>query len=134
MDQKRFEEAKRKIIGVDRQRLGIGTLSEKTVHAIFKDYYEPNEDHQEIPIENYVADIYRDGEIIEIQTRQFNRMRGKLQTFLPLYPVTIVYPIPYEKWLIWIDEDSGELSKNGNHRKKAAPIRLLRNYIRSKCS
>ena len=25
MDQKRFEEAKRKIIGVDRQRLGIGT-------------------------------------------------------------------------------------------------------------
>ena len=66
MDQKRFEEAKRKIIGVDRQRLGIGTLSEKTVHAIFKDYYEPDEDHQEIPIENYVADIYRDGEIIEI--------------------------------------------------------------------
>ena len=53
MDQKRFEEAKRKIIGVDRQRLGIGTLSEKTVHAIFKDYYEPDEDHQEIPIENY---------------------------------------------------------------------------------
>ena len=103
MDQKRFEEAKRKIIGVDRQRLGIGTLSEKTVHAIFKDYYEPDEDHQEIPIENYVADIYRDGEIIEIQTRQFNRMRGKLQTFLPLYPVTIVYPIPYEKWPIWID-------------------------------
>ena len=35
MDQKRFEEAKRKIIGVDRQSLGIGTLSEKTVHAIF---------------------------------------------------------------------------------------------------
>ena len=65
MDQKRFEEAKRKIIGVDRQRLGIGTLSEKTVHAIFKDYYEPDEDHQEIPIENYVADIYKDGEIIE---------------------------------------------------------------------
>ncbi len=78
---KRFEEAKRKIIGVDRQRLGIGTLSEKTVHAIFKDYYEPDEDHQEIPIENYVADIYRDGEIIEIQTRQFNRMRENCRPF-----------------------------------------------------
>lgn len=59
---------------------------------------------------------------------------GKVTGVLPLYPVTIIYPIPYEKWLIWIDEDSGELSKNGNHRKKAAPIRLLRNYIRSKCS
>ena len=52
-----FEEAKNKIIGIDRQRLGIGTLSEKTVHAILKNYYEPDEDKQEIPIENYVADI-----------------------------------------------------------------------------
>ena len=132
MDQKRFEEAKRKIIGVDRQRLGIGTLSEKTVHAIFKDYYEPDEDHQEIPIENYVADIYRDGEIIEIQTRQFNRMRGKLQTFLPLYPVTIVYPIPYEKWLIWIDEDSGELSKKRKSPKKGCTYQAFKELYKIK--
>ena len=132
MDQKRFEEAKRKIIGVDRQRLGIGTLSEKTVHAIFKDYYEPDEDHQEIPIENYVADIYKDGEIIEIQTRQFNRMRGKLQAFLPLYPVTIVYPIPYEKWLIWIDEDSGELSKKRKSPKKGSTYQAFKELYKIK--
>ena len=49
-DKKAFEEAKRKIIGTDRQRLGIGTLSEKTVHAILKNYYEPDEDRQEIPV------------------------------------------------------------------------------------
>ena len=116
-DRAAFEEAKKQIIGVDRQRLGIGTLSEKTVHAILKNYYEPDEDKQEIPIENYVADIYAEGEIIEIQTRQFNKMRDKLNTFLPLYPVTIVYPIPREKWLIWIDEESGELS---NKRKSPA--------------
>lgn len=102
-DKKAFEEAKRKIIGIDRQRLGIGTLSEKTVHAILKNYYEPDEDRQEIPIENYVADIFAGGEIIEIQTRQFDKLRGKLSAFLPLYPVTIVYPIPREKWIIWID-------------------------------
>lgn len=110
-DREAFEEAKQKIIGVDRQRLGIGTLSEKTVHAILKNYYEPDEDRQEIPIENYVADIYADGEIIEIQTRQFNKMREKLSAFLPQYPVTIVYPIPREKWVIWIDEETGALSK-----------------------
>ena len=55
-DQKLFESAKKKIIGVDRQRFGIGTLSEKTVHAILKNYYEPDEDKQEIPIENFIAD------------------------------------------------------------------------------
>lgn len=117
-DRKAFETAKKKIIGVDRQRLGIGTLSEKTVHAILKNYYEPDEDKQEIPIEKYVADIYADGEIIEIQTRQFNKMRDKLTAFLPLYPVTIVYPIPREKWIIWIDEESGELSK-----KRKSPVK-----------
>lgn len=116
-----FEAAKRKIIGVDRQRFGIGTLSEKTVHAILKNYYEPDEDRQEIPIENYVADIYADGEIIEIQTRQFDRMRGKLSAFLPLYPVTIVYPIPREKWIVWIDEESGELSKKRKSPMKGNP-------------
>lgn len=106
-----FEQAKNKIIGIERQRHGIGTLSEKTVHAILKNYYAPDEDMHEIPIENYVADIYTGREIIEVQTRQFNKMRNKLETFLPLYPVTIVYPIPREKWLIWIDEESGELSQ-----------------------
>lgn len=116
-----FEAAKKKVIGVDRQRLGIGTLSEKTVHAILKNYYEPDEDKQEIPIENFVADIYADGEIIEIQTRQFNKMRDKLACFLPLYPVTIVYPIPREKWLIWIDEESGELSKKRKSPAKGNP-------------
>lgn len=120
-NQERFEQAKQKIIGIDRQRLGIGTLSEKTIHAILKNYYEPDEDRQEIPIENYVADIYSDGEIIEIQTRQFNKLRDKLQTFLSLYPVTVVYPIPREKWLIWVDEESGELSKKRKSPAKGNP-------------
>ncbi len=120
-DKKAFEAAKRKVIGIDRQRLGIGTLAEKSLHAILKNYYEPDEGRQEIPIENYVADIFADGEIIEIQTRQFDKMRGKLAAFLPLYPVTIVYPIPHEKWLIWIDEESGSLSKKRKSPRKGNP-------------
>lgn len=124
-DKKAFEKAKRKIIGIDRQRLGIGTLSEKTVHAILKNYYEPNEDRQEIPIENYVADIFAGGEIIEIQTRQFDKLRGKLSAFLPLYPVTIVYPIPREKWIIWIDEATGELSGKRKSPLKGSPYTVF---------
>lgn len=113
----RFEEAKSKVIGIDRQRFGIGTYAEKSVHAIFKNFYEPDEDKQEIPIENYIADIYNGKEIIEIQTRQLNKMRNKLSAFLPLYPVTVVHPVPRDKWLLWIDEESGEIS---NKRKSPA--------------
>ena len=31
---------------------------------------------------------------------------------------TIVYPIPFEKWIIWVDEETGELS-----RKRKSPVR-----------
>ena len=38
IDELRFEAAKNKVIGVNRERQGIGTLSEKTVHAVLKNY------------------------------------------------------------------------------------------------
>ena len=34
-------------------RQGIGTLSEKTVHAVMKNYYAPDTDMHEIPIEKF---------------------------------------------------------------------------------
>lgn len=110
MDAQRFEEVKNNFLSSARQRYGIGTLQEKTVHGILKDYYAPDKDMQEIPVNGYVADIYTGTEIIEIQTANFNKMRNKLDSFLPEYPVTIVYPIPHIKWLGWIDEESGECS------------------------
>jgi hypothetical protein len=116
-----LQKAREKIIGIDRQRIGIGTLSEKTLHAILKNTYEPDEDKQEIPIGRFYADIYADGEIIEIQTAQFNRMREKLEAFLPEYPVTIVYPIAKEKWLCWIDEDTGEIQEKRKSPRKGNP-------------
>lgn len=120
MDTIRFELAKEKIIGKDRQRLQIGTLSEKTVHAVVKNYYEPDEDKQEIPIEGLYADIFTGKEIIEIQTRSFDQVRKKLDRFLPEYPVTVVLPIPDTKWLIWIDEETGELSDPRKSPKKGS--------------
>ena len=107
----RFEAAKNKIIGQDRTRIGIGTLAEKTVHAVLKNYYAPDEEMHEIPIENCVADIYTGKEIVEIQTRSFDRMRSKLDRFLPQYPVTIVYPIPHIKTVYWIEEESSRYDR-----------------------
>lgn len=125
IDEKRFEHAKNKVIGINRERQGIGTLSEKTVHAVLKNYYAPDTDMHEIPIENFVADIYTGSEIIEIQTRAFNNMRRKLTAFLPEYPVTIVYPIPHIKWLSWIDEETGEASPKRKSPKKGNPYQAF---------
>ncbi len=132
---RQFELAREKIIGADRQRIGIGTLSEKTLHAILKNFYEPDEDKQEIPIDRFVADIFTGQEIIEIQTGQFNRMREKLKCFLKEYPVTIVYPITAQKWLHWIDEETGEVSegrkspKKGNEYSAFAELYRIKNFL-----
>mgnify|MGYP007105521685 FL=1 len=110
MDKNAFERAKLKVLLKQNDPHGFGTLQEKTVHAVMKLYYEPDEDYHEVPVEGFIADIYRDGHIIEIQNGNFGRLRPKLSAFLPLYPVTVVLPIPHFKWLIWMNEESGELS------------------------
>ena len=135
MDQKRFEVIKNRIVSSERERNGIGTLQEKTVHAILKEYYAPDRDMQEIPINGYVADIFTGSEIIEIQTANLNKLRDKLNSFLPEYPVTIVYPIPRIKWLSWIDEESGECSPlrkspvKGNIYKAFYELYKIKNYL-----
>lgn len=137
MNKEQFETAKNKIIGIQRERIGIGTLSEKTVHAILKNYFEPNEDYHEIPINGYVADIYRDGRIIEIQTANFNKLRNKLDIFLNDYEVTVVYPMPYIKWLSWLDEETGQLSnkrkspKKGNSYEAFYQLYKIKSYLKN---
>ena len=117
-NQERFQTAVEKIADRTQGMMGIGTLSEKTLHAIMKHYYEPNEDYHEVPLEGYVADIYNQNGVIEIQNGNFNKMRAKLAVFLNLYPVTIVYPLPCHKWVSWINPETGETSK----RRKAPKV------------
>jgi len=106
----------------ERERHGIGMQKEKTLHAVLKAYEDPDEDHHEIPIESYIVDIYcRETEsITEIQTANLGSLRDKLDAFLPLYHVTVVYPIPASKWITWIDPETGELGKRNRSPKKGS--------------
>lgn len=79
-----------------------------------------------------MADIFNGKEIIEIQTRSFDRMRPKLERFLPLYPVTIVYPIPYCKHVFWIDEETGEISGGRKSPLKGSPYLAFKELYRIK--
>lgn len=120
-DRDLFCQACYQVMEKERMQKGIGTLGEKTVHAVLKHYLDPREQCHERRCCGFVADILADGEIIEIQTRNFNKLRKKLEVFLKEYDVTIVYPIPAKKWVSWIDGDTGEVSpkrkspKNGSY-------------------
>ena len=74
IDEAAFEAARQRIIGKKHDDKGIGTLSEKTLHAVLKAYYEPDEDNQEVAVNGYYADIYNQDGIIEIQTRQLGKL------------------------------------------------------------
>ncbi len=97
-------------VEADRLREGIGTLGEKTLHAVLKLCYEPDMSFHEQKIGARFADIAREGEIIEIQTKQLFRLRAKIEAFLAAdYRVTVVYPIPHRRTVYWIGEN-GKLS------------------------
>ena len=117
-DPERFRTACEQVTAADRRRDSIGTLSEKTLHAVLKRYYEPDHDRHEIPVGSYVADIVGEDGIIEIQTRSFSKLRPKLTAFLDVAHVTVVYPIIVEKTVISIDETTGEwISKRKSPKK-----------------
>lgn len=96
----------------------IGILAEKTMHRVIKTYLEARAECQEIKIGRYFADIKNESGIIEIQTRQLFRLKKKLDTFLPDYPVTIVVPLAITKYVSWIDMETGAVSNRRKSPKK----------------
>lgn len=105
----------------------VGTLSEKSMHGIIKIYCCPDITRHEKRVGRFTADILtEEGDIIEIQTRNFSKLRAKLEYFLKEHIVTVVYPLPRIKWLLWVDTESGEVTKRRKSPKKGSPIDVCR--------
>ncbi len=122
----RFRVAVQNVIGGTDNRDGIGTLGEKTLHAALKLYFEPDTAYHEIKTGRFYADIAREGQIIEIQTRSFDRLREKIPYFLDEgYLVTVVYPVPAIKWLSWIDSECGSVSEKRKSPKKGSVYSII---------
>lgn len=120
MDKLQFANACEKVLSRQRQQEGgIGTLGEKTLHAVLKEYYEPYEENHEIKVGSFVADIVGENGIIEIQTANFGKLIKKLDVFLEYCNVTVVYPMAAVKHLVWLDGDTGELIEKRKSPKRA---------------
>ena len=121
MDRELFSSACQKVIGVKREQKLIGTLSEKTVHAVLKNYFEPYEDSHEVKLGSFYADIVSEDGIIEIQTRSLYRLKEKLTYFLAVSRVILVHPIYHTKYISWINGETGEVSEKRKSPKTGAP-------------
>lgn len=138
MDREKFFAAADKVLSGEHIRAGIGTYGEKTVHSVLKNYFEPYSDGQECRIGSFVADIVGENGIIEIQTAGFDKLRKKLSSFLEVCAVTVVHPIPYNKWLIPIDPETGEQGKKRRSPKRGSPYEIfpelykIKSFLRDK--
>ncbi len=118
--EQRFEEARAMLVDRERPHNGIGTLGEKTLHAVLKYTYEPDAACHEQKFGSFVADILNVDGITEIQTRGFTPLRRKLEYFLPLSPVHVVHPMAAVKYLRWIDPETGETTPRRKSPKQSA--------------
>lgn len=135
MENLQFKKACEEATAKRNEKNGIGTYQEKTVHAVLKQYFEPDEAYQEQRVHGYVADICRDDHIIEIQTRNFGKLRNKLNAFLACNKVTVVYPIPHQKWVIWLKDETLETvsrrksPKTGSVYDVMRELYAIKNYL-----
>lgn len=120
-EQQRFLQVCQQVMEQEHVRSGIGTLGEKTLHAVIKQYLQPDPARREVKIGRHVADIADGTWITEVQTRSFSALRPRLEAFLPHYQVEVVYPVARRKWLRWIDAQ-GEVSEPRRSPKLGQPM------------
>lgn len=107
------------------QENGIGTLSEKMLHAVLKRCYTYNEQFREVKVGPFVADVFDGDTITEIQTRNFGVLRRKLDYYLGRFPVRVVYPMYHIRNIHWVNPETGETSKPHKGRRVGTPAQAL---------
>lgn len=121
-----FGEAKRRALDMPAQmRGGIGTLRERSLHAVLKYWFQPDDACHEVRLGRYVADIFDGRGVVEIQTRGLYALRSKLAALLQEWPVLVVLPLTRRKALSWIDPGSGEASAPRRSPKVGQPWEAL---------
>lgn len=121
----KFDMVLQKVLTSEHRREGIGTLGERTLHLVLKEYFEPNRACHEQKVGRYVADIKNETGITEIQTRGFAGLRRKLTEFSKSYPVNVVYPVSQTRHICWLDPNSGEVTERRKSPKRGHPWDIL---------
>ena len=125
MDEGRFAAACRAVQEMGRAEQGVGTLGEKTLHAVLKRMIEPDMSRHEVKLGRYTADVLNERGVFEVQTRNLHKLKPKLTALLPYYPVTVVVPVVETKWLLTMDPETGELTNRRKSPKRGKLAAIL---------
>ena len=126
----RFDAARSSVLMESYDTDGVGGLNERSLHKILKLTLEPNTELHEVKYLGSVADIKNSEGIFEIQTKAAYKLRGKIERFLKTSPVTLVIPIIEEKYVRYIDKETGEISS----RRKSPKSENIYTALNSMCN
>src|SRR4051794_19508097 len=105
--------------------MSIGELAEGPLHAALKRLYAEPGDEVEAARCGCVVDIARAwGEVVEIQTKGFGRLRPKLDRLLPEHPVLVVHPVAAERRVVRVDA-RGEVVSARRSPKRDGPLAIF---------
>ena len=96
-------------------------MPEQSLHIQIKDYYRQPNDLVEGHVWDYIVDIIRGDQLIEIQTGNFQSIRDKVRRLLKAYKVRIVYPLVIQKWVIR-EEGIKRIRRVSQHRGRIEEI------------
>jgi len=108
----------------------IGTLHESSFHSALKKWYSESEDRIEVPVDNFLIDLVRDGLLIEIQTSNFASIRKKLEKLIQNHRVRLVYPIIQDRWIVSVDTHSENIIRKRLSPKHCSYLDIFNELIR----
>ncbi|MBN2040867.1 MAG: hypothetical protein JW864_12560 [Spirochaetes bacterium] len=86
-------------------------MNEFSIHEQLKSEYTGKNDKTEKEVEGYYIDIVKKSGLVEIQTKNFLKIKPKLKKLLESHKVRLVHNIPQIKWIVKIDENGDILSR-----------------------
>lgn len=112
----------------------INIYNETQLHRTLKNLYSTENTAQEVAVAGCICDIYGQQGIIEIQTAHLSALKNKLKKLLPLHPITIVYPIIENSYILTLNADGSRRSyrkspKHGNFYQVFKELLGIAEYI-----
>ncbi|HRR54062.1 MAG TPA: hypothetical protein P5290_01800 [Candidatus Methanomethylicus sp.] len=92
-------------------------MKEYSLHSEIKSLYSLPGDRFEVRTGNYIVDILRGEMAIEVQTKNFSALKGKLRVLAGRNPVRLVYPLPERKWIVHVTNDGAVTMRRRSPRR-----------------
>ena len=102
----------------DRAVSGIGGLNETELHEQLKHLYAGEDGTTERDVDGFVVDVVRGGgELVEIQSRGFGKLRRKISALAESHRVRIVHPVALETLITKLSDTGALVSSRRSPRR-----------------